>query len=438
MNRLVCTSLAKWSMVMVLGAMFLFMLLMNCLTPYVADDFAYRISFYDKQFIETFSDVVHSMYVHCFTMNGRVISHGMEQIFMLMPKAVFNFCNAAVYVCLMFFLYRIANQGRACNPLLLAVIAMAFWYFTPGFGQVALWQVGSLNYLWGLLLGIIFLLPFLSEFQSQGTAVSLWKKILFSVTAIPIGMYTEVTSFIALLLSAILLCIILWRSKSPKSWLWLPFLLGCVGYLILLSMPAEMKAKTGEMSLEIIMKNFMAVTDLLRTYLLPLIIAWLCLLVIAIYRKVSRRRLLLSVLLLFGAIAASYMLIIAAYIPERALCTTSMLLILSCAVLLIELLDQPEKVLCFCGVSALTIVFVFSLITGTYDIWSSHVGFSARETYVEEVKADGQMELLLPCVHAKTKYSAFWDLTDLNTTTTDTWPNNQMSAYYGVTSILGY
>lgn len=438
MNRLVRASLAKWSMIMVLAAMFLFMLLLNFLTPYVADDFVYRISFYDKHFIETFSDVVHSMYVHCFTMNGRVISHGMEQIFMLMPKAVFNICNAAVYVCLMVLLYRIANQGRTRNPLLLAVIAMAFWYFTPAFGQVALWQVGSLNYLWGLILGILFLLPFLSEFQSPSTAVSRWKKILFSVTAIPIGMYTEVTSFIALLLSAILLFIIVRRSKSPKSWLWLPFLLGCVGYLILLSMPAEIKAKTGEMSLEVIMNNVVIVTALLRTYLLPLIIAWLCLLAIAVYRKVARRRLVISGLFAIGAAGASYMLIAAAYIPERALCTTAMLLILSCAILLVELLDQPEKVLCFCGVSALTIVFAFSLITGTYDIWSSHVGFSARETYVEEAKADGETELFLPCVHANTKYSAFWDLTDLNTTTANTWPNTQMSAYYGVTSILGY
>lgn len=357
---------------------------------------------------------------------------------MLMPKAVFNICNAAVYVCLMFLIYRIANQNKAHNFVLFVVVAMAFWYFTPAFGQVALWQVGSLNYLWALALGILFLLPFLFEFQVPGAPYSRWKKILFSVIAIPIGMYTEVTSFITLLLSGILLSVILWKSKSPKSWLWIPFLLGCVGYLILLSMPAEIKAKTAEMSAEVILDNFVIITDLLRTHFLPLIIAWACLLVIAIYRKVPSRRLALSVLFLFGSIAASYMLIVAAYIPERSLCTSTMLLILSCCILLAELLNKPEKVFFFCGVSALTIVFVFSLIFGTYDIWTSHVAFSARETYVEEAKADGQMELLLPCIHANTKYSAFWDLTDLNTTTEDTWPNTQMSSYYGVTSILGY
>ncbi len=114
-----------------IGMLFLFMLILNFLTPYVADDYAYRLGFHNKEPLKGLADVARSMYVHCFRMNGRVVSHTLEQIFMLFPKALFNVLNAVVFVGLIYLLYRVANMGHKRNVLLLVSIGMAFWYFEP-------------------------------------------------------------------------------------------------------------------------------------------------------------------------------------------------------------------------------------------------------------------------------------------------------------------
>ena len=115
-----------------------FMYAFNSLTPYVADDFVYRLSFYEKAFIEDVGilGVFKSMYAHAFSMNGRVISHGFEQLFMLFPKTAFNIVNTLFYVLLVYVIYRIINYKKKRNCILYAGAAMALWHYTPDFGLV--------------------------------------------------------------------------------------------------------------------------------------------------------------------------------------------------------------------------------------------------------------------------------------------------------------
>lgn len=70
-----------------LGVIGAFMLLLNLLTPYCADDFAYMESFDTQQWIERIWDVFPSMAAHARTMNGRLISHGLGQLFMIWMPA---------------------------------------------------------------------------------------------------------------------------------------------------------------------------------------------------------------------------------------------------------------------------------------------------------------------------------------------------------------
>ncbi len=144
--------------------LFLFIFVLNCLTPYIADDFTYHYSFYDGTRIQAVSDIFLSMYGHAFKTNGRVIAHWFEQFFMLFPKVVFNLCNSCVYVALMYLLYRIANYHKQRNLLLFLIVCGMFWYYLPAFGEVALWQDGSVNYIWALLGGVLYLCPFFHHF----------------------------------------------------------------------------------------------------------------------------------------------------------------------------------------------------------------------------------------------------------------------------------
>lgn len=429
---------SKWGLRAAGAAVFLLMLLLNRLTPYVADDFVYRISFATKEPLQNLGDVVDSMYVHCFRLNGRVVSHTLEQLFMLLPKGVFNLCNAGVFVLLIYLMYRVAGYGQRKRVALFLGIFAAFWKFLPVFGQVALWQVGSLNYLWGLAGGMLYLLPFLRRYVCGQDGMRTWLRVLFAAASVLMGMYTEVTSFIALLLGVLLLILsALQQRQSWKSWLWFPVAGAGVGYLIMMRMPAELNAKQGALTLQTLLGNFNNATVVLEENLLPLLVIWGCCFALGMFCKVDQKRLTLSALFAFGAVAANYMLTVAAYYPERCLCTSCMLLILGSAMVLTELRQEPLRAASACVGMALTVVFAFSLVTGCYDIYNTHSQFRDRERIIEELTAAGERDLVLPCVQADTEYSAFWGLVDLNTETADTWPNTQMAEYYGVDSILG-
>lgn len=422
-----------------MGLLFCFMLLLNCLTPLIADDYVYRISFQTGELNQSVTDVLRSMYTHCFTMNGRVVSHGLESLFLLLPKLVFNLVNAAVYVGLMYVLYRICNIGKKAQPWLFAVISMAFWYFMPVFGQVALWQVGALNYLWGLAVGIVLLLPYLACYaRGRDLLPKVWMKVLFCLAALPIGMYTEVTSFVAILLSLVLLVAAAISGRIKwKSWMWLPLVIACVGFLIMMRMPAEMNAKQGEEGLDQLLRGFDAAAGMLETHLKWFCVLWGGCFGLSLYRKLPQEKLVLSGVFAFGAVVANFMLTVASYYPERCLCTSCMLLILACGILLPEWNRAGMGALRALMGTALTVAFLFSLSRGAYDIWWTHTSFTARELVIAQAVEEGQEDLVLQIVHPHTKYSAFWGTKDLDVETTDTWPNRQMARYYDVNSILG-
>ncbi len=434
LKRLNASRRAIWA---ALGLIGLFMLLLNLLTHYVADDFAYMESFKTQWWIESVWDIFPSMAVHARIMNGRLISHGLGQLFMLWPKAVFDVVNAVVFTGFIYALYSLVRPEKGDDLLLLTAIFAAVWYFMPVFGQVALWQTGSVNYLWALLFGLLFLRPFILRYRGGQAAVPLWKKLLFSVLALPFGMYTEVTSFICIFLG---LCFIVLgrvvKKQSLRTWLFIPIAAAVAGYILMMSMPAQMKAKGSGLYLALLLQNFKNATAMLRSNGLWLLIAWAAAMVMGLFARVDPERLTESVIYAAGAVAANYMLTAASYYPERCFCTTAMLLIAAVAVLVPGLIERGRAEAVSCVGGALAVVTALSLITGVYDIWHTHTSYSAREISIAEAKAAGEDKAVLRLIFPETKYSACWGLKDLDVESIDAWPNGYMGAYYGI-RVLG-
>ena len=80
--------------------------LMTCLTPMLADDFSYSFSYADGNRIESLGDIIRSLCAHRQTMNGRMFSHGLVMLFLLLPKMVFNLSNAVNAVLLVLLLQK--------------------------------------------------------------------------------------------------------------------------------------------------------------------------------------------------------------------------------------------------------------------------------------------------------------------------------------------
>lgn len=441
MERLDAVNRSKKTLWALMALIFLFALVLNLLTPYVADDYVYRLGFHTKKELTGIWDVARSMYVHSYRMNGRVVSHFFGQLFMLWPKAVFDIVNSAVLLALLVMAAYLSSGCRRPNALMLLCAGMGFWRFCPVFGQVALWQLGSVNYLWGLFFGTVFMYPYVFRFiHGKDPLDRVWKRVLFSLFALIFGAYVEVMSFIAPFIGALVLILSRFlQKKSLKTWLILPITLAAVGYLTLMSMPAELAAKQTAMGLSVLMKNFVKSTQMLETYGATLITVWIALEVLGIYLKGNREKLALSALFAFGGVAANYMLTFAAYYEPRCASPAVLLLLLACltaggGIAGEKLGRMVRSFLAF----ALAASFFFSVVTGGAGIFADWSSFRAREQQIYASKEAGETDLVLPIVHPTSPYSPFWGLLDLNTGTSDTWPNTQMSEYYGVNSILGY
>ena len=77
-----------------LALVFLLTFLFSSLTPLIADDYNYAFSWATDGRVRSIADIAASMETHRAYTNGRVFSHGLVQLFVMLPKAAFNLANA--------------------------------------------------------------------------------------------------------------------------------------------------------------------------------------------------------------------------------------------------------------------------------------------------------------------------------------------------------
>lgn len=147
---------------LILMAVFLFMLLLNILLPIRGDDFLYSMIWETPQHIASFGDVCLSMYRHYLMHGGRMVTVFFLDLFLWLGKIWFDIANAAVFTAVLVLLY--CHSTRSVHltkePGILALGALFMWLCLPHFGEVAVWKSGSTVYLWSGLFAFLFLLPY--------------------------------------------------------------------------------------------------------------------------------------------------------------------------------------------------------------------------------------------------------------------------------------
>ena len=411
---------------------------LNRWTPYLADDFRYMFGFDTKKLLSSVSGLIPSMEAHARMMNGRVIAHGLEQLFLLMPKTVFNLLNAGAFLLTLWQACRFCLPEGKRSALLPLVFFAGIWLVLPVFGQVCLWQVGALNYLWSVGLALVFLRPFLREYE--GGETRLWRRLLFLPFAFVVGMYTEVASLIALLMGLALTLLGALRRRSLRSWLWLPLLCGAAGFWLLLQMPAEVRNKMGGMELPRMLERLGPMAEsFLRHFAVPAAL-WVLLTVLALRSRrtggCSALRLTESLVFFLGGVAASFELIAAADAPERCLSMSAFLLLIACGILLCELMPRTRlRPLLICAALVLWVFCGLSFAGGARDVRSTWYQWTAREKSIYEQKAAGYRWVYVTEIKAETPYSPVWQIRDLHKKDT-TWPNIHMARLYGVKRVV--
>lgn len=415
---------------------FLFLFVCNVLTKYMVDDFAYLYSFRTGQRIASIFDIFPSMAAHAQYMNGRLIPHFLVQLFTLPPTWVFDLVNAGMFVLQIWTIVRVAGGGGDTwkEPILCLFAFFTLWLYEPMFGQVNLWQDGAVNYLWSVVFGLGFLSLFARAYLHGEEALP--KKKIYFLLAFAAGAYSETVSAAAIFMAAVLVLLrAIEHQKAPEKYLISLICVAFLGYVSIYLAPAQWANKfagSGGM-----LESFKAAVRMYMNFRI-LLVAFFVLFIYNLSVGTSRRQLLLACTLLAGSLVANFMMTFASYYPSRSACGACVFLIAADAVLLSPMLSLKKQPL----ILSVTLLFLLSslgkLPEGTRDIYSTYRQMQANEDLIAEKKAEGETDLLLPMVISSTKYSGLYNLRYLETQTPDTWPNDSMSRYYGVNSILGY
>lgn len=434
MNRLQEWNRSRSAVLLSYGGIFALMLALNILTPYICDDYTYRLNFATGEPLRSFGEIFGSMYAHSFSMNGRLISHGLAQVFMLLSPGVFDVVNTAVFVGTLWLMHRLCGSEGA---LLLACSFCLLWLLMPVFGQVVLWQVGAVNYFWSLGALLLYIAPELVRFlEGRVLLWRNWHRAAFCVYGFFFGWYNEIASFVGICMVPCLILLGLWLNKDKiRLHRLLPVLFAALGYAVMLSMPAQAANKSGGLTAALLVRRFVVCSGMLVKYLLPLLIP-LVLILCFKFDSLPRKKLFLSGLFALAGVCANYMPLAASYYPERCLCTPVLLLIMA---LLFPLSEFAKREYCmnFCLACAVVICLTAPFIlTGCADIVSCHRQHAQRELTIAAAVEAGEGDVTANVVIPKTRWSGYWGVRDL-TDDPDTWPNRDMARYYGLDSLIG-
>ena len=418
------------------GGLFALMVTLNILTPYICDDFTYNLNFLTKEPLGSFWEIFPSMYAHSYKMNGRLISHGLMQVFMLMPPVVFDVVNAAVFTATVWLVHRLCAGER--NGMLFAAVFCLLWIMTPVFGQVALWQVGAVNYFWSLTALVLFITPALLKFRS-GRELMRKKRhwAFFCALSFFFGWYSEIASFVGICMMVCLVMLDVWMNREKlRLYRLLPVVCAVCGYIAMLSMPAQRGNKqAGGLTVELLLSRFEDCTRMLRQNLLPLVILFGALFILGLLVRLPRKTMVLAGLFALAGICANYMPIAASYYPERCMCTTVLMLVMACGFLTAPLFAIRPRILC-AACLILCLLAVPSGLRGCRDILSCHRQNAQREQTIAAALEQGERNVVANVVIPETPWSGFWGVRDL-TDDPETWPNHSMALYYGLDSLIG-
>lgn len=229
-----------------LAAVFAVMLVFNFLTPLAADDYLYSLNLADEGPLTGLADLAASLECNWRYSNGRTLAHFFAQVFLQLPKGVFNFLNAANSALLVWLIFRFSRSGekRRDTLLLLTLIAL-LWLLMPAFGQAFLWLTGSCNYSWGLSLGLLFLFPYYAYFMegAEPGPRGVPGGLAFCLLAFFAGGYSENGSLAVLAAAFCLAVLAFWRERRLPWHLAAGFLTACAGFAGLMLAPSELGKK---------------------------------------------------------------------------------------------------------------------------------------------------------------------------------------------------
>lgn len=411
------------------------MLILNFLTPLLADDYSYGLNLNGKR-ISSIIDIFDYQVWHYFNWGGRTIAHTLAQTFLIFPKAIFNVLNSFIYTVLIYLIYLHGKLNRKDKeqPYILLLIHLLLWFIIPVFGQSFIWLIGSCNYLWTT----VIILYFLWLYRKNSLSEKWYNLLLMFILGLLAGWTNENTS--AGLIVILVFSLIINKVETKKIELSKTRLFGIIGtlagFIIMICAPgnyirsAEFKDDT--FIIIKIIKRALDITNNLENIVLPLLIVIISLISLKVYHKKKIEKEAYTFIL--GGFAAIYAMVLSPTFPERAW-TGAIIFFVIAIIILVYDLNTTNRLYKFILVDfciILSIIYIGQYINTARDINYLRRTWNDRIDIINESNKDKIFEFY--------KYETYnsknpaYDLSDIGDDP-EVWPNNSISKYYGINGI---
>lgn len=379
-------------------------LIMNLLTPFFGDDYAYSFIWDGAQNgnfqnnigklerLESIGDIFVSQWSHYLTWGGRSVAHCFVQFFCLTGKLLFDFANALMYAGLALLIYFTAKgkiEIQNSDGKIFLWIFFALWFFLPEVFQTSLWLTGSCNYLWMTVFQLLFLFPFALKFwQKLQTPTSKLLTPAMAFLGLIAGWSNESGGAFVIFL-AFLAILYFWRKKQLERWMLVGFVTLFIGYALLMLAPGNFQryvvdaneATVPFLSAQMFIDNF---EDGMQEILVNVVLLYA---VIILYFVRGRKTPQATQFILAFAAAGILLPCLLMFSPEfparAAFASPVFALIASVAALERTQINISPKI-----ISAALCVWLVTIFYSIGVDWYVHSQIAERDKYVEQHKHD--------------------------------------------------
>ena len=414
----------------ILFIIFMSMLVLNFLTPLIADDYSYAIGVTDRR-ISSIIDIVNYQVHHYFNWGGRTVAHSIAQFFLMFPKGIFNVFNSMIYTVLIYLIYKIAKvDNKKEKPYLLIGIHFILYFLTPVFGQTCIWLIGSCNYIWTTTIMLLLVYQYTNNKDKKNSIIRVILMLLLGIIA---GWTNENTSFGLIVVLTSLLLVNKFNKEKNKPWQISGVLGNIIGFAIMILAPGNFIRSQRFVDNDFILikwaKRFINCTTGFYEYCLPIIIALVILFTIYIYNRKKINSLVYVFIL--GAIFSVYPMVLSPEFPPRS--WFGVIVFFTIAIMVFaHKLDDIHKIfkpIMMDIIVVSSVIFIADYLYLVKDINELRGVWNYRVQQIEESKDDSVIEFY-EYVSNNSK-NPNYQLADIGTEANG-WPNEDISLYYGV------
>lgn len=221
---------------------FLCSYLLSKFSIWAADDYAFYNNSWGGVSNFSLSNLFNKTNWFYLNWTGRYVSTFINYILIYFNKEIFNILNAFVNTYLIYIICKLIKTKKFYSPFLIYIIC---WFLIPSYGQVMLWQIGSIIYLWMATLGltIIYLfnkLDFSFKLKSTKKIYCIFIILLLFVLSVISGNGFETNSIVIISFMILYLIKSIFFDKKHISIFQLDILIGTIlGFLSNLLSPGN-------------------------------------------------------------------------------------------------------------------------------------------------------------------------------------------------------